>query len=132
MSIDHLPAIDPQALARAEAALDELAGAFLTWADADMAALRVGFASLSREPDQRTEHLRTLATIAHDMKGVAATFGYPLVGRISQELYRLIDDGAVSLPRIGDLIEAMASVLADRLEDDGGEAGRRLINRLGL
>ncbi|MBI2241599.1 MAG: Hpt domain-containing protein [Magnetospirillum gryphiswaldense] len=77
--------LDPVALARAEAALHNLAAEYphrlevdLTRADACLAAP----ADIDR-----------LYTILHDIKGQAGTFGYPLVGAIAQRLCLGIKEG---------------------------------------
>ncbi|MBC7907789.1 MAG: Hpt domain-containing protein [Rhodospirillaceae bacterium] len=129
---DDLLGLDPEALARAEAALDSLSPHYLSWAEADMARLRAALAELSADPSW----LARLFTIAHDMKGQAATFGYPLVTTIGERLCRFIDEhptptpDADALARMTALVEAMGEVLAQRMAGDGGAAGRALLARL--
>lgn len=127
---DDLLDLDPEALARAEAALNSLSPHYLSWAEADLASLRATLAELSADPSR----LARLFTIAHDMKGQAATFGYPLVTMIGERLCRFIDahpaPDAADLARLTAMADAIAQVLTDRLEGDGGAAGRDLLARL--
>jgi HPt (histidine-containing phosphotransfer) domain-containing protein len=125
---DDLLGLDPEALARAEAALNSLSSRYLSWAEADLAALRAALAELSTDPSW----LARLFTIAHDMKGQAATFGYPLVTAIGERLCRYIDTHPKESDpaRIAAMVEAIAQVLTRRLEGDGGAAGRELLARL--
>lgn len=122
--------IPPDVLARAEAALSNIAERYIEWAMADLARLeaameeaRTGRASLDR-----------LFPIAHDMKGQAGTFGYPLVTEIANRLCRLIDSDprpdAAKQDTAAALVSAIGKVLRARLEGDGGEAGRHILNCL--
>jgi len=130
MAIDDLPALDPAALASAEAAVARLGAAYLTWADADIRALTACFARLddASSPDAMAD----LFAIAHNMKGQGTTFGYPLVTRIAQALCRLIEQAPDAVAAIGAHVAALARVVGERLEGDGGEAGRSLLEDLGL
>lgn len=124
---DDFADLDPEALARAEAALAGLSHDYLTWAEADIASLRAGLAGLEGHP---AEALDRLYRIAHDMKGQASTFGYPLVTEIAQRLCRLIETGQAAPDRLHLHVEALAEVVESRLTGDGGAAGRALIGRL--
>jgi HPt (histidine-containing phosphotransfer) domain-containing protein len=83
---NDLPDIDPDALARAEAALAGLQETYRQWVRADMARLEQAWLDGDRAQ---------MFTVAHDMKGQAATFGYPRVTQLAGELCRLLKgDGA--------------------------------------
>jgi HPt (histidine-containing phosphotransfer) domain-containing protein len=77
-------------VARAEAALASMSGEFENWmgieterlAAAHAAILKDGFTSLTREE---------LFRAAHDIKGDAATFGYPSAGAAAESLCRIIE-----------------------------------------
>ena len=85
---DAKSADDP--VARAEAALAQLSGEFSGWMSAecerlDRARLAVrahGFTAATRE---------ALFHAAHDIKGEAATFGFPLIEPVAASLCRLIE-----------------------------------------
>ncbi|CAA7627255.1 conserved hypothetical protein [Candidatus Terasakiella magnetica] len=121
--------LDPTALARAEAALNALSGRYLTWARADLVRLA---ASLEQAlADDGKSHLNELFSIAHDMKGQAATFGYPLISHLGNHLCRLIEAVRAgqqpSLTPATALVAAMDQILSEQLEGEGGETGRRLM-----
>lgn len=127
--------IDPAALARAEAALAALGGDYLTWAANDIDRLRAAVAALRRagpgSMEQRTDAARLVFAIAHDVKGQAATFGYPLLSRFAAALCRLTGNGeAACATRAEALVAAMGLVLHGHLTDEGGEGGRVLVARL--
>ena len=80
---DLLPELDPLALARAEAALAALSNNYLAWADADLTRLQGALAPF--QPD-------LLFAVAHDMKGQAGTFGFPLITELAHRLCRLLEN----------------------------------------
>jgi len=75
-----------------------------------------------------------LFKIAHNAKGQGATFGYPLITDIGEHLCRYIervpeiqsDEMAV----IREHIQAMDTVLKEKLTGDGGETGQALLNKV--
>ncbi len=83
-----LPALDKSAIARAEAALGSLSDKFETWIEEELARLLEAWATYEKNPapaDNRSELHRR----AHDLKGLAPTYGYHLVGRICGSLSKL-------------------------------------------
>lgn len=86
--VDEMDVDDP--VARAEKALAGLSGEFKKWmsiecdrlAAAHVAILKHGFNALTRDE---------LFRAAHDIKGDAATFGYPKAGAAAESLCRIIE-----------------------------------------
>lgn len=118
---DDFPDLDPEALARAEAALAALSDAYLAWADADLAKLRAAMEPFRPE---------ALFAVAHDIKGQAGTFGFPLVTELAHRLCRALE-GPAEPQRVALLVEVLAEAMTCRLDGDGGGHGRRLLARLG-
>lgn len=86
---DGFGGIDPEAIERAEAALAELSSEFDGWMDKEVARLtsaRDAAASQGLDAATRAE----LFSAAHDIKGEAATFGYPLAARAADSLSLLL------------------------------------------
>ena len=77
-------------MARAEAALAELSGEFATWMEAGVRAARAARADVKRDGFTEKTH-DTLFHAAHDIKGEAATFGYPGRRGAAESLCRLIE-----------------------------------------
>lgn len=107
---------DPEDLARAEAALAALEGEYLKWARQDLARLRQAVQSLRQNAGE--EALVRIFAIAHDMKGQAATFGYPQVGELGRQLCRLVEAcrsapslAASQVDAIAALVEAVDQAL---------------------
>nr|WP_068428106.1 peptide ABC transporter substrate-binding protein [Magnetospirillum sp. XM-1]CUW37183.1 putative Chemotaxis protein histidine kinase and related kinases\ len=129
----ELPEISPEALARAESALAGLSGRYLDWATADSVRLRACLDEAQAPGADLAALLPRLFTISHDMKGQATTFGYPLVSELGNRLCRLIEEAGPApapeiLARAARLADGMAQVIAERLEGDGGERGRILLD----
>ncbi len=103
MDGDDLPELDPLALARAEAALAALACDYHAWAAADLVRLRTALAPF--QPDR-------LFAIAHDIKGQAGTFGFPLVTERANALCRMLE-GPPDAARVALMVDALAEAMAD-------------------
>jgi HPt (histidine-containing phosphotransfer) domain-containing protein len=120
-------------VARAEKALAGLSGEFKNWmgieADRLSAAhatiLRNGFTKLAREE---------LFRAAHDIKGDAATFGYPSAGAAAESLCRIIEH-APDLERVpSDLIahhiNAIQAIVRERTKLDTVSTASELSRKL--
>ena len=120
-------------VARAERALAGLSGEFKNWmgieADrlsaAHAAILRNGFTKLAREE---------LFRAAHDIKGDAATFGYPSAGAAAESLCRIIEH-APDLDRVpSDLIahhiNAIQAIVRERTKLDTVSTASELSRKL--
>jgi hypothetical protein len=88
--------IDPAALAKAEAALKGLADNFDQWMQDELGKLDAARERI-RTDGYTAETAEGLYFRAHDLKGLGATYGYPLVTSIAGSLCRLIDDPATRL-----------------------------------
>lgn len=89
-----LPALDQHAIARAEAALAKLSDQFNDWIAEELDKLIAAwgvYEASGGTPEARDELHRR----AHDLKGLAPTYGYPLVGRICGSLCKLSGDEAL-------------------------------------
>ncbi|MGB9115450.1 Hpt domain-containing protein [Bradyrhizobium sp.] len=120
-------------VARAEKALADLSGEFKTWmaiesdrlAAAHAAILKDGFSSAMRDE---------LFRAAHDIKGDAATFGFPSAGAAAESLCRIIehapDLARVPSELIAHHINAIQAIVGERTKLDtisvAGELSRRL------
>ena len=120
-------------VARAEEALAALSGEFKNWmgieADRLSAAhatiLRNGFTSLTREE---------LFRAAHDIKGDAATFGYPSAGAAAESLCRIIEHAPdldkVPSDLIAHHINAIQAIVRERTKLDTVSTASELSRQL--
>jgi uncharacterized protein (DUF849 family) len=111
--------VDMAAVGRAEAAMDALKGEFADWAMDDVRRLVAAREAFAANPgaDTRAGLLRA----AHDMKGQAATFNYPLIARVAGSLSRLIHDlpadAEVPLALVDAHVNAIHVIYRDKVMD---------------
>lgn len=122
-------------LARAQAAVDDLAKGYTTWARADVDRARQALDAALSDPARRAKHVEDLFRVAHDLKGQGASFGYPLVTRIADSLCKLTRDRKLAYEdRHLDLarshLDSAQLVLTKEIKGDGGQVGADLAARL--
>lgn len=82
--------VDMGALKRAEQAMESLKSEFGNWLAEDVRVLLAARARYAATPD--AEARAALLRAAHDIKGQAATFHYPLIARVAGSLSKLIGE----------------------------------------
>ena len=120
-------------VARAEKALAHLSGEFKNWMDAETdrlaaahaAILKDGFTSATREE---------LFRAAHDIKGDAATFGFPSAGAAAESLCRIIEHAPdldeVPSNLIAHHINAIQAIVQERTKLDTVSTASELSRQL--
>jgi chemotaxis protein histidine kinase CheA len=120
-------------VARAEKALAGLSGEFKNWmsieadrlSDAHAAILRDGFTDVTREE---------LFRAAHDIKGDAATFGFPSAGAAAESLCRIIEHAPdldeVPSNLIAHHINAIQAIVRERTRLDTAATAGELSKQL--
>ena len=124
--------LDQEMVAKAEAVIAGLKGAYLDWVAEDLRRLEILFAEvLAAEPEARGPLMPQIFTIAHDVKGQGGSFGYDLMTAIGNQLCRFVeareDWSDASLALVRKLLDAMRLILAEGLEGDGGAMGAALL-----
>jgi HPt (histidine-containing phosphotransfer) domain-containing protein len=115
--------LDMSAIRRAEAAMEDLKSQFAGWAAHDVDMLMQARARYARTPDadSRADLLRA----AHDMKGQAATFDYPLIARVAGSLSKLIGewpaDRDLPLGLVDAHVAAIHVIYRDKVMDDSNK-----------
>ena len=123
------------ALARAEAAVANLAQDYASWALADVAKARTALAAAIDDPAGRGQHVEALFRVGHDLKGQGTSFGFPLVTKIGQSLCALTRDRDRQYEsRHLDLakahLDALDLILAKSIKGEGGKVGAELVAKL--
>jgi len=120
-------------VARAEKALAELSTEFASWMDSECERLdkarrvvnKSGFTKASKE---------ALFHAAHDIKGEAATFGYPAVTAAADSLCRLIehtpDPNRIPLKLVDQHVDAVRAIYREYARSDAKELAVSLTKRL--
>jgi hypothetical protein len=101
----RLGGIDPAAIAKAEAALKSLSGNFAQWLQDEVTKLEASRARI-RDEGLSIATAENLYLRAHDLKGLGATYEYPLVTRIAGSLCKMIDDPGTRLAAPMGLVDA--------------------------
>lgn len=122
-------------VARAEAAVADLAKSYTAWAIADVEkCAEILTSARAAAADDRVALAREIHAVAHNIKGQGSSFGYPLMTRLGQSLCQLtrrkttFSDADLDLA--GAHLDAMRLVLAREIRGDGGEIGNKLGLRL--
>ncbi len=129
----RLGGIDPAAIAKAEAALKSLSGNFGEWLNDELVKLEAARQRIRTE-GLTTETAESLYLRAHDLKGLGATYEFPIVTRIAGSLCKLIDDPETRLAAPMFLVDAhidgiKASVRGD-IRNEDHPVGRKLVQEL--
>ena len=125
--------IDFDPVARAEAALAELADDFSVWMDQEcirLDAARNAIKATGITPGNRDVLFRA----AHDMKGQAATFGFPQVAPVADSLCRLIehvpDTIRMPLALVDQHVDAIRAITHKNTRGDGNKYAAQLAEKL--
>ena len=129
----RLGVIDPAAIAKAEAALKSLSGNFAEWLADEVAKLEAARQRVRAE-GLTSETGENLYLRAHDLKGIGATYEYPLVTRIAGSLCRLIDDPdkrtGAPLFLVDAHIDAIKAAVKGGIQTDADPVGAALVTEL--
>ena len=111
---------DEEAIARAEAALNDLSGEFDGWMKSELVRLGEARDRFVAKPDAKTR--AALYNVSHDFRGQAATLGFPLAGRVADTLCKVMDaleKAELPVPLITNHVDAIRAIVR---EDARGES----------
>jgi chemotaxis protein histidine kinase CheA len=124
--------LDLSAVKRAEQAIDNLKSEFTGWVIHDVSRLVEAGQAYVKQSNEET--LADLYRAAHDLKGQAATFDFPLISRVASSLCMLTDDTVYGLPLPLKLIEAhidaIKVIVRDNLKDPSDQTATELASEL--
>jgi chemotaxis protein histidine kinase CheA len=125
--------IDPDAVARAEAALAAMSVNFEEWLKAEITRLESAM-SLVQSEGRTDMSMEALYHRAHDLKGLGTTYGYPIISQIAGTLCRLIDSSdkrrVSPLPLVIVHVDAIKAAARNRIQSDENPVGRALVKEL--
>ena len=118
---------------RAEKALADLSGEFKDWMSIEVARLSAAYTAVQK--DGFTKEARDeLFRAAHDIKGDAATFGYPSAAAVAESLCRVIEHApdleAVPAELFSHHINAILAIVHENTRLDSLSMGSELSRRL--
>ena len=112
--------VDAAALAKAEEALKGLASQFGQWLQDELDKLDAARSAIGAQ-GATSEAMDRLYLCGHDLKGLGATYDYPLVSRVAGSLCKLMDSAgprtAIPLTLIDAHIGAIRVIVRDEIHD---------------
>jgi len=125
-------ALDAAAIKRAEQAMVTLKQEFSDWIAQDIAHLASAFARFVAGRSMETAE--ALFRAAHDLKGQATTFEYPLVARVAASLSKLMDElparDEAPLPLVAAHVDAIHVIHRDKIKDISNLTALTLVEEL--
>lgn len=125
------PHDDP--VARAEAALAQLACEFTGWMQSECEHLETARQNVKRHGFNKRTH-DELFRAAHDIRGEAATFGYPEAGSVADSLCRLVehtpDMARIPIELVDQHVDAVRAIVRDHDRVDRSPVADELTRRL--
>jgi len=126
-------AVDASAIAKAEAALKSLSGNFAAWLEDEVTKLEAA-RQLVKTEGATADTMETLYLRAHDLKGLGATYEFPLITRMAGSLCKLIDDKDKRMEAPMVLIDAhidgIKAAVRDSIKTDDHPVGKILVEEL--
>ena len=127
------PAGDDDPVARAERALAELSNEFSNWMEVECERLDAARKAV-KASNFVTKTRDALFHAAHDIKGEAATFGYPAVASAADSLCRLIeytpDATRIPIALVDQHVDAVRAIVREYGRTDAADLARMLTKRL--
>lgn len=131
------PLFDEAAIARAQETLESLGSSMTEWLDADIDRLQEARIAASAAGWSNAT-LEAMMAAAHDLKGMGATYGFPIITDIAASLCRLIetDAGKAAARAKPDLVcahvDALRAASRERIADASHPVGRALLQALAI
>jgi HPt (histidine-containing phosphotransfer) domain-containing protein len=124
---------DDDPVARAEAALAQLSSEFPGWMHAECERLEAARQEVTRDGFSEKNHAE-LFRAAHDIKGEAATFGFPILTGAAESLCRLLEHTPeierIPLALVDQHVDAVRAIAREYGRPDLPDVARALTARL--
>jgi hypothetical protein len=133
--VGRVPAFDPSALARAEAALNSLSHQFDDWMKIEAEKL-AETRDAGKADGWSDAALADLFTRAHDIKGLGSTYKFPIASQLAASLCKLLEadrthiDRAALAKLASAHVEAIRAVVRDGVRDDTHPVAAVLLREL--
>jgi len=121
-----------QAVADADRAIQRLSEDYGRHLADDMAALEKYMAAVKTAPT--AGNLKTLFRLVHNMRGQAATFGFPLITEVGRSLCLYLleteDESEVNVTLIEQHVNALRVIYREKIEGHGDRLSREVVDAL--
>ncbi len=119
---------------------NELFSEYMTWTSTSLSEFETLLSEVSDNPTKNPSNTegQTIAeqmyAISHNIKGMGASFGFPLMTDLGDTLCHYLKDlpkdTSISVSIVGAHLKAMKVILDNRIEGEGGEMGENLKFRI--
>ena len=120
-------------VARAEAALAQLSSEFGTWMHAECERLEAARQQVTAQGFSEKTH-DELFRAAHDIRGEAATFGFPVLAGVAESLCRLLEHtpelARIPIALVDQHVDAVRAIAREHDRPGHAELARELTTRL--
>lgn len=131
--VSPIAAGDDDPIARAEAALVQLSSEFAAWMQSECERLEAARLDVGRQGFTERTH-EALFRAAHDIKGEAATFGYPAAAGVAESLCRLLEHtpeiGRIPIALVNQHVDAVRAIAREYARPDAPDMAGALTLRL--
>lgn len=124
------PLEQAEMIRRADKALDALSGNFTEWMLSEVKRLSDHFEHFDAGP-REAEDYKTLFLVAHDVRGQAMQFGYPIAGQVAAGLCDLLQNAIPVPPLIlRRYVQAVSSIVRSGVKDEVNAVALELARQL--
>jgi len=127
--------VDAKRLMAIQKVIERRGDTFLDWTRETLARLDLERESAAKRPpgDRRTQFSR-INMIAHELRGMGTTFGYPLISSVAKGVFDLTahsyDRSDAALGAVRSHSTALKRIVREEMTGDGAAAGRALLQTL--
>ena len=123
---------DEMSVAAADAAMKELSGDFQNWMGDEVNRLIAAFEQFRDSPSHERD-VGNLFRAAHDIRGQASVFGYPLASEIAGSLSKLLDKiepDYLPIQLVSHHVDAVKAVYRSNIRDYANPVAMQIIHNL--
>ncbi len=124
--------VDDLSVAAADAAMKDLSGDFQNWMGDEVNRLIAAFEVFSDSPPNKRD-IGPLFRAAHDIRGQAAVFGYPIASEIAGSLSKLLDKiepDYLPLQLIAHHVDSVKAIYRNNIRDYANPVATQIIHNL--
>ncbi len=111
--------------------MEEAETVYVEWAIEDLNRLRGAYLDLVDEKGQKAKTIRELEKVAADISGQGGNYDFPMMTGIGSLLVKFVHGKEVLSPIEIEVIrlhvEALQTVIKEKIVGDGGEQGKKLL-----
>lgn len=124
--------VDEMSIAAADAAMKDLSADFQNWMGDEVNRLIAAF-EVFRDSDSSKRDVSMLFRAAHDIRGQASVFGYPIAAEIAGSLSKLLDKiepDYLPLQLIAHHVDAVKAIYRNNIRDYANPVATQIIHNL--